>query len=252
MSIKHQDLWDRFKKRGDRESRGTLIREYVPLVHYVVKRISVRLPHTLDRDDIVAAGTLGLIAAVESFEPERGLEFSTFAVPRIRGAVLDEVRKHRWTSRTTQRRAAQLDDAMQEAERTGEQPDFAQLARRFNVPRERLSKLMASLRPVSFVPLEHASTGGDDDSLFVSQVVGDDRIEDPQDHAELVEALEALSRALDSLPEPQRRLIVEYYFEDHEQKDIAKRMRVSRSRVSQIHSHALDTLRKRMQAVGAA
>jgi RNA polymerase sigma factor for flagellar operon FliA len=252
MSIKNQDLWDRFKKQGDREARGALIREYVPLVHYVVKRTAVRLPQTLDHDDVIAAGTLGLISAVEAFESDRGIEFSTFAVPRIRGAVLDEVRKHRWTSRTTQRRAAELEDVMQEAELTGERPDYAQLAERMNVPRERLGKLMASLRPVAFVPLDHAAAGCDEDGMFVSQVVGDDRVDDPQEQAELIEALEALDHALSSLPEAQRDLLIEYYFESHEQKDIARRMQVSRSRVSQIHSSALDTLRKRMQAAGAA
>jgi RNA polymerase sigma factor FliA len=251
MAIKHFELWKRFKRKNDRDARTELIHEYVALVHYVVSRTSVHLPVTMDNDDLVAAGTLGLIGAVQNFDIERGIEFSTFAVPRIRGAVLDEVRKNHWSSRTVRRRSAQVNELIQECAVQNREPDLAALAKRMNVPRDRVGKVLASIRPVSFVSL--TGHGGDDnDGMHVSQLLSDESCVDPQERVQLTEELGALTAALATLPEGERRLISEYYFEQQEQKDIATRLRVSRSRVSQIHSRALATLKKRMVAAGAA
>ena len=218
MAIKHFELWRQFKRKNDRDARAELIHEYVALVHYVVSRMSVRLPVTMDNDDLVAAGTLGLISAVQNFDIERGIEFSTFAVPRIRGAVLDEVRKNHWTSRTVRRRAAQVNELIQDCAAENCEPDLAQLAKRMNVPRERVGKILASIRPVSFVPL-NGHAGDDADGLHVSQLLSDESSVDPQERAQLTEELAALTAALGTLPDGERRLISEYYFEQQEQKD---------------------------------
>jgi RNA polymerase sigma factor for flagellar operon FliA len=249
MPIKHYEKWDRFKRHEDHDARADLIREYVPLVHFVVRRMTVKAPRGLDREDLVAAGSLGLINAVQAFDLDRGIEFSTFAVPRIRGAVLDEIRKHHWVSRTTRRRAAQIREAVETCRRDGELPDFASVAKAMNVSLRRLSKILARIRPVAFVPLDGYGT---DDELTASEALPDDEADDPRELAELAEQCDALEAALQSLPEVQRNLIIDYYFEHREQKDIARQLRVSRSRVSQIHGHALRQLRKRMRALGAA
>ena len=201
--------------------------------------------------DLIAAGTLGLIAAVGAFDPDRGIEFSTFAVPRIRGAVLDELRRQDWVPRTARNRAAQLADAMGECVSDNGSFGFREVARRMGVSVVRLAKLLASVRRVAFVPLAH-SQRSDDDALGPEQIIADDRADNPEEQAERAEQFQALQVALESLPEVQRNLIEGYYFENREQKEIARELRVSRSRVSQIHNSALANLRRELELLGAA
>ena len=252
MAIKHSEEWERYKLHGDQTARAELIREYVPLVHYVVNRMSLKLPRTLDKGDLIAAGTLGMIAAVGAFDLERGVEFSTFGVPRIRGAVLDELRSQDWVPRTARRRAAQINAVMDACRDDGGLPDLDKVAERVKMQKARLLQLLARLRPASFIPLEGADAEDSEGDMSVSQVLKDERVEGPQGRAELAEQCRVLRSALEMLPEPQRSLIWEHYFKNREQKDIAKELRVSRSRVSQIHSSALINLRKRLEALGAA
>jgi len=252
MAIRHRDRWERYRVHGDRKARAELIREYVPLVHYVVTRMSVRPPCIMDGEDLVAIGILGLISAVHAFDPSRGIEFSTFAVPRVRGAILDELRKHDWVPRTARQRAAELRAAMQEGSGDRQPRGLGQVARRMKVSRRRLGQLMATIRPTSFVPLDHGAAEGDPEQPPISQLITGRHCRTPLEEAELSEQCERVRAILEELPEPQRGLIIEYYFKSRQQKDLAKEMRVSRSRISQIHTGALTTLRKRMEAVGAA
>ena len=252
MAIRHRDRWERYKVHGDRQARAELIREYVPLVHYVATRMSVRPPCIMDREDLVAIGILGLISAVHAFDPSRGIEFSTFAVPRVRGAIIDALRKDDWAPRTARQRAAELRAAMQESSGDHKPRSLGQVARRMKVSRRRLGQLMAAIRPISFVPLDHGAVEGHPEQPPISQLIADRHCRTPLEEAELSEQCERVRAILEELPEPQRGLIIEYYFKSRQQKDLAKEMRVSRSRVSQIHTGALATLRKRMEAAGAA
>ena len=253
MLTKHRQKWQRYKKRRCRKARGELICEFLPLVHYVFGRLSVYLPRILDEQDLIAAGMIGLISAVNDFDITRGIEFTTFAVPRIRGAILDELREHDWVPRTARRRAAELDAAM---ERSRDDPygaaDFGKVARFMGVPREELGKIMSKARPAAFVAIDHSHDGEDDNSMSIAQLLADRRSQDPGGEAERNDQRKALQGALGTLPDVERRVITQYYFEDRMQKDIAKDLRVSRSRVSQIHNHAITTLRERMAAAGAA
>ncbi|MFO7898341.1 MAG: FliA/WhiG family RNA polymerase sigma factor [Planctomycetota bacterium] len=253
MPSRHQETWNRFKRKKDREARAELIHEFIPLVHYVYGRMSIYLPQVLDNDDLIAAGTIGLISAVDDFDIDRGIEFTTFAVPRVRGAILDELREHDWVPRTARRRAAELKAAMNEAsDENARAPDLGKVARLLGVERSRLSRLIYRVQPVSFVPLEHSAGQEDDEAMSVSQVVADPGSEDPVASVELDDDCRTLEAALETLPEVERNVIVDYYFEERMQKDIAKELQVSRSRVSQIHNHAITTLRERMESAGAA
>jgi RNA polymerase sigma factor for flagellar operon FliA len=252
MLTKHRQSWHRFKKRGDRKARAELIKEFIPLVHYVLGRMSVYLPRVLDQDDLVAAGTIGLILAVDDFDISREIEFTTFAVPRIRGAILDELREHDWVPRTARRRAAELTAALRESseEEVGP-PDYGKAARLLGMRREDLARLMLRVRPVNFVSLEHPADD-DEGRMSVSQLICDEGSADPGREAEFWDDCSALLGALETLPEVERTLVEEYYFGERMQKDIAKDLKVSRSRVSQIHNHAIHSLRDRMEAAGAA
>jgi RNA polymerase sigma factor for flagellar operon FliA len=249
MLSKHREKWEKFKQQDDRQARSELIAEFVPLVHYVYGRMTVYLPRVLDESDLIAAGTIGLISAVDEFDPERGLEFSTFAVPRIRGAILDELRQHDWVPRTARRRAAELSEAIDKArESETDAPDYRKVARSLGIDQKDLVRHMSRLQPVAFVTLDHASDDRDDDSLSVSQLVANDHSADPAYEVELADQFVALGSALEQLPGVERGLIQDYYFGERMQKEIAEDLAVSRSRVSQLHNRAIQGLRERMGA----
>jgi len=253
MLTRHRDKWRRYKKRRDREARAELICEFLPLVHYVFGRMSVYLPRVLDEQDLIAAGVIGLISAVNDFDIDRGIEFTTFAVPRVRGAILDELREHDWVPRTARRRAAELDAAMAQSRETPDgEADLEKTARLLGVSRAELGKLMTRTQPVAFVPLEHPHTGEEDGTMEVAQILADESSQDPGVEVELHDQCRALGDALTGLPGTERNVIEQYYFGQRMQKDIAKELRVSRSRVSQIHNHAVSTLRERLTTAGAA
>ena len=253
MLTKHRAKWHRFKRRRSRTARTELIREFFPLVHYVFGRMTLYLPRILDEDDLIAAGMIGLISAVDDFDIDREIEFTTFAVPRIRGAILDELREHDWVPRTARRRAAELDEAIRRSSSdTQSGPDLQKVARLLGVRRAELGKLMSRVLPVSFVSLEGAPEEAGTEHMSVSQLLPDEHSRDPEAEAELSDQCRALKAALEDLPEVERKLVIQYYFDHRMQKDIARDLRVSRSRVSQIHNHAIAALREQMGASGAA
>ncbi len=253
MLTKHREKWHQYKKQGDRTARGELICEFVALVHYVFGRMSVYLPRILDDQDLIAAGMIGLISAVNDFDVDREIEFTTFAVPRIRGAILDELRKHDWVPRTARRRAAELDAAMSQSRKDiYSDADLTKVARLMGVARADLGKIITKARVASFLPIDHSQVNDDRDSMSIRQLLSDSRVTDPGSEVEHGDQCKALKEALSSLPEIERSVITQYYFERRMQKDIANDLNVSRSRVSQIHNHAVNTLRERMEAVGAA
>lgn len=253
MLTKHVEKWKKYKKKNDRSARGELICEFVPLVHYVFGRMSIYLPRILDDQDLIAAGMIGLISAVNDFDITRGIEFTTFAVPRIRGAILDELREHDWVPRTARRRAAELDAAMNKSrENQYSEADFGKVARLMGVARSDLSKLISKARPAAFVPIDQSHDTGNHDNMSIGQLLADQRSSDPGNEAEHSDQCKALMEALQKLPEIERSVITQYYFQQRMQKDIAKDLRVSRSRVSQIHNHAVNALRERMTPAGAA
>ena len=253
MLTKHRELWARYKKRHDKKARQQLICEFLPLVHYVYGRMSVYLPTVLDDQDLVAAGVIGLISAVNDFDIKRGIEFTTFAVPRIRGAILDELREHDWIPRTARRRAAELDSALKKAKKDElDVPDMAKVARLLGIEHADLSRLMMRTQSVSFVPLDHNTEDDSDESMSFSQLLADEKSSTPHDEVEQTDTQKVLLEALESLPETEKEVLVKYYFDEKMQKDIARQLKVSRSRVSQIHNQAISMLKEKLEAVGAA
>ena len=253
MLTKHREKWFQYKKHNDRTARSELICEFVALVHYVFGRMSVYLPRILDDQDLVAAGMIGLISAVNDFDVDREIEFTTFAVPRIRGAILDELREHDWVPRTARRRAAELDRAMNKSrEDVYSDADLGKVARLMGVARSDLGKIITKARVASFLPIDHSQVDDDHDRMSIRQLLSDHRVTDPGTEVEHVDQCKVLKQALLSLPEIERSVITQYYFEQRMQKDIASDLKVSRSRVSQIHNHAVTTLRERLEAAGAA
>lgn len=225
------------------QERERLILEHVPLLHHVVGRLAVDLPARVDRDDLVGYGMLGLIAAADGFDPGRGLQFSTFAFPKIRGAILDELRKQDFLPRGRRERVREYDRAVSALEQEhGEAPSPELIAQTLHVSLDEVDEIMVSARASSIVSLDDGPSDG------LAQLLGDPSCEDPVDSAEWLEMKDLLVEAIGELPETEKSVVTLYYAEGLLLREIGQVMGVTESRVSQIHSRAIYRLNQRLTA----
>jgi len=230
-------------RSGDATDRDQLILDHLPLLHHIVGRMSWDIPGKVDREDLLGFGIIGLIAAADSFEPERGLKFSTYAFPRIRGAILDELRRLDFLPRGRREKVRALDRAVAELEQElGLPPTPAELAARLGTDEEEVDAILHSARLAGAVSIDD---GPSDD---LASLLSDPRSDDPEDSAEWKEMKDLLVVAIAGLPEPERAVITLYYGEELLLRDIGEIMEVSESRVSQIHSRALYLLNRALKA----
>src|SRR5262245_14534323 len=201
------------------------------------------IPGKVEREDLLGFGIIGLIAAADSFEPERGLKFSTYAFPRIRGAILDELRRLDFLPRGRREKVRALDRAVAELEQElGLPPTPAELAARLGTDEAEVDEILHSARLAGAVSID----GGPSDDL--ASLLRDPRSDDPEDSAEWKELKSLLVKAIAELPQAERTVITLYYGEELLLRDIGEIMDVSESRVSQIHSRALYLLNRALKA----
>jgi RNA polymerase sigma factor FliA len=237
-------IWVRLRA-GDRGARDELVVRYAPLVKYVIGRMAISLPAAMDSDDVLSAGTVGLLHAIDRFDPEQGVRFETYALQRIRGAIIDTIRALSPLSRGAGRRARMLDETTAMlAQRFGRAPTQEELARELGVDQAELGRMLLESAHV-IVSLDGAGGGGDDEGDVQSLR---DLLHDPDEAAtdEVVEEnelVERLSSAIDSLPPRDRLVLNLYYHEELTLKEISRVIEVSESRVSQIHTAAVMKLR---------
>lgn len=234
--------------------RETLIEEHVSLVKYLAARVSAKLPPSIEVDDLVGAGMLGLIDAAEKFDPSRGIRFRTYAERRIRGAILDHLRSLDWAPRSLRRRAREIETAQTRLERDrGRAVDGAELAEFLDMNLDEFQSLVNEINSVQFASL-HAGVEADADANS-----GNDPIQAIPDSAELSpfalfareELRECLGAAVSQLPEKERLVISLYYVEELTMKEIGSVLGVNESRVSQIHSKAVGRLRSSLVYLAA-
>ncbi len=223
--------------------REKLILDHVPLLKHLVGRMSFDLPSSVDRDDLFGYGMLGLIQAADSWEPGRGLKFSTYAFPKIRGAILDELRRADFLPRGRREKVRELDRAVAELEqKSGFAPTPEELAAHLGVDLDEVDEILLSAKSAG-----HASLDEDvSEALFAR--LGDPRSDDPQDSVEFSELKELLVEAIKLLPDQERTVITLYYGEELLLREIAEVLDVTESRVSQIHTRALYRLNRELTA----
>lgn len=226
---------------GDAAARDALLREHLSLVHHVARQLARGLAADADVDELVSAGTMGLMSALGAFDPARGLAFSTFAVPRIRGAILDELRRQDHVPRSVRRKTRSIAAARESLTRElGRAPETPELARALGVDAETLWRWLADVEGAVHVPLERGPSHGPlpapDEFLGSDEEPVDERLAREEDVARLRDALLALK-------DQERTVLSLYYFEDLKAREIAEVMGVSESRISQIRSRALFQLR---------
>jgi RNA polymerase sigma factor for flagellar operon FliA len=238
--------WRDFKATGNDPIRNRLLEHYLYLVRYNAERIGAKLPDEVDVDDLMSAGIFGLVDAIDAFDLTRGVKFETYCAPRIRGAILDELRNMDWVPRLVRHRAHKLADATRTLEmELGRIPNEDEIARRLNMSRAQFQKLMRDATAISLVSLSRKYSDPDS-SRDVSEidVLPDDRSTDPVVEAQKQDLKDLVTRGLSRA---ERLIVVLYYYEQMTMKQIGQTLDLSESRVSQMHSAILDRLRGQLQ-----
>lgn len=227
-------------------AESELVERYLPLVKTVVGRVAINLPSHVNLDDLNSAGLVGLLNAVRNFDPEGGSSFESYARVRIRGAVLDELRRLDWVPRSVHDKARRVQTAIQELEqKNGQVPTPAQVARALDLTPREYEDLLEEIRPATFVCLDAAPgpDGESDSDASRYETVADESQEDPVDTTSRRELSRLIAERITHLPEMQRKVLALYYFEDLRLREIAEVFGVTESRICQIHSQAVLSIR---------
>lgn len=241
------DLWRRWAADRDPADRDRLILHHAPLVKYVAGRLSVGISATVDTGDLISYGMFGLIDAIERFDPGHGVRFEAFAVPRIRGAIVDELRAADWVPRTVRDHARAIQGAVAELEASmGRTPTEDELAAHLGVALPRLHELLDQVSLTSLVALDELFVDDDGGQRSLADTLHDPHAVDPQGRVEHREQRAALTRAIRRLPDRDRTVVVLYYLEGMTLSQIGEVLGVTESRVSQLHTKAVLALRAKL------
>ncbi|NLO10732.1 MAG: FliA/WhiG family RNA polymerase sigma factor [Clostridiales bacterium] len=239
-----QKLWEEYSKRKTSDLYEKIIIEYAGLVKLVAGRLSMYLGHNVEYDDLVGYGTFGLIDAIDKFDYYKGYKFETYASLRIRGAILDQIRKMDWIPRSIRQKQRKIENAYQTLEtRYGRNVSDEDVAGELNLTLEELEDWQSQTNITNIISLDEFLEQGSEsktDQYFATTFEQPDRIVERQ------ELKDILARTLDTLTEKEKRVIVLYYYEDLTLKEISKILEVSESRISQLHTKALQKLKMKL------
>ncbi len=244
-------LWDAFKGSASDEARERLILHYAPLVKYVASRVATGLPASVEQADLVSYGVFGLIDALQKFEPGRGNKFETYAIPRIKGAIIDELRAMDWVPRSIRFKAREIEKAHSDLEAMlKRQPTEAEMAERLGISRSELHDVVSQISFVSVLALDELVSVGADRGEQVSLIdTLADKHFDPTSGVESQETRGLLAAAINSLSEREKIVVTLYYFEGLTLAEIGEILGVTESRVCQIHTKAVGGLRGQLSEV---
>lgn len=235
-------LWENYTKYKTPELREQIIIEYAGLVKIVAGKLGIYLGYNVEYDDLVSYGTFGLIDAIDKFDYDKGVKFETYASLRIRGAVLDQVRRMDWLPRTARQRQKQIDAAYQKIETAnGRMATDEEVAKELEISTDELTKWQNQTKASGLVSLDEYLEAGSESGIV--QTPQSEEYSQPDKQLELKERKELLIKSLESLTEKEKKVIMLYYYEELTLKEISEVLEVSESRVSQLHTKALQRLR---------
>jgi RNA polymerase sigma factor for flagellar operon FliA len=230
------------------ESRDTALRRYFPLVKYVVDRIAAGLPKSIDRDDLINTALIGLFDALEKYDADRGTKFETYAIWRIKGAVLDELRTMDWASRTTRRKAREIERVSQRLDqKMGRGATEQEMADALGLSQHEFMRQLEEVRGTVLLSLDQSLQVDDEhDIAGLADMIEDNTIENTLVTIEREESRYALLDLVNGLTEQERLVVALYYYEEMTLKEIGETLNISESRVSQIHTKAILRLKGRL------
>lgn len=232
------------------EQKDRLILEYAPLIKFIAQKIAVRLPSNIELDDLISSGVIGLMDAIEKYDPTRDNKFKTYAEFRIRGAILDELRAQDWVPRSVRDKAKLLDRTMIELEaELGRNATDEEVATKLNMSMDEFYDLVNQVRPVSVLSIDEAATFSNVDKKSILNLLEATKLNNPFTQLNMKSVKDIVTKAIEDLPERQRLVLSLYYYEDLNLKEIGKVLRVTESRVSQLHAQAISRLRAKLAQV---
>lgn len=242
------ELWNTYcQNKTNHKLRETIILHYMHLAKYVVGRLVISLPVSINNDDLMGYGIEGLIEAVDRFDPNRGLKFETYAITRIRGAIIDNLRSQDWVPRGVRKRTKNLQEAVAKLEQElGRTPTEDELVKELNIPKAKLSQLISESSNLMLSLDESRDSSISQGSASLLDTIEDKDSPDPQSEYEAIELKNNLSKAIASLPEREKMVVALYYHENMTLKEIGQVISVSESRVCQLHAQAIMRLRGKL------
>jgi RNA polymerase sigma factor for flagellar operon FliA len=250
-AIELRDLWRRYKASGSDRAREQLVVAYSPLVKYVAGRMSSGLPAHVEEADLISYGLIGLINAIERFDPEREIKFETYAITRIKGAIIDELRSLDWVPRSVRARAREIERANSKLEHKLQRaPTDEEMAGELNISVDEFQEALLQISNSTVAALDELWTVSDSSGDQVSLL---DTLQDPDapDPSEVMDATDMKDRVADAisrLPEREKLVVALYYYENLTLREIGEVLGVTESRVSQLHTKAVLRLRSRLQS----
>src|ERR1051325_8330891 len=243
-----QGLWLEFGRTHDKGIRDRLILTYAPLVKYVAGRLGSGLPAHVDEGDLVSYGLLGLIGAIERYDPARDIKFETSAIARIRGAIIDELRALDWVPRSVRSRAREIERAIAELEaKLGTAPTDEQIAAKIGISVDELEESLTDISRSSIAALDELwSVSGEGDQISLMDTIEDESGPRPEAALDQTEMREALADEIARLPEREKLVVTLYYYEELTLREIGEVLGVTESRVSQLHTKAILRLKARL------
>ncbi len=251
MDAEEKKLWQLYRKTGRHELMEVIVEKYLHIVHYLANKLSIFSSGTLDREDLYSAGVIGLIEAMQKFDPERGFEFQTFATIRVRGAIIDEIRRTDWVPRSVRKKSKRIDAAIHALFNSlGRMPTDEEIAEELDMTIEEYYQITDNLGPLFLASLDAVvPTDGEGNAMHIADV-----IEDPSESSAEEKYLQQnlrkrISDAISELPDKEKLVVALYYYEELTLKEIGMVLDVTESRVSQMHSSALMKLRSVLKNV---
>lgn len=246
--VEEDKLWAEFKKTKSPQLRDKLIRQYMPLVKYVAGKLSVGLPASMEFDDLVGFGQFGLLDAINKYDLDKNVKFKTYAVQRIRGAIIDEIRQLDWVPRSVRQKSKEIEDTISELEsRLGRPASDSEIARQMNLSEDEYHQTIMKVSASSIISLNAVWNSGDDNEhLSIADTIESPTSLNPDVQVEREEIRKVIIQAINELPEKEKMVIVLYYHEDLTFKEIGQVLEVSESRISQLHTKANLRLRAKL------
>jgi RNA polymerase sigma factor for flagellar operon FliA len=243
--ISKKKLWDEYAKTKSPDIREKLILEYAPLVKLVAGRLSMYLGHNVEYDDLVGYGIFGLIDAIDKFDALKEVKFETYASVRIRGAILDQIRKMDWIPRTIRQKQKKIEAAIMEIEaRSGQVATDDQIAAALELSGDEYLEWQSQMKVTGVVSLDEFTESGSE--IPLDEHISRSRFAGPEEELEKDELKKMLMESLELLTEREKKVILFYYYEELNLKEIANILEVSESRISQLHTKALQKMKTKM------
>jgi RNA polymerase sigma factor FliA len=249
-ALELKDLWRRYKEEGSEPAREKLVVAYSPLVKYVAGRMSSGLPAHVEESDLISYGLIGLINAIERFEVEREIKFETYAITRIKGAIIDELRALDWVPRSVRARAREIERVHAKLEhRMHRTPTDDEMARELGISTEDFQEALVKISNSTVVALDElwAVSDASGDQVSLLDTLQDPDAPDPQQLLDASELKDRLADAISALPEREKLVIALYYYENLTLREIGEVLGVTESRISQLHTKAVLRLKSRLQ-----